>query len=57
MGMLSVIEKVEKVSSFIYSVTLVGGVNRTVFIYKSIQSMKETYKSMLEVDGFYVFEK
>ena len=57
MGMLSAIEKVEKVSSFIYSVTLVGGVNRTVFIYKSIQSMKETYKSMLEVDGFYVFEK
>lgn len=55
MAMLSAVEKVERVTSFKYRVTLVGGVVQNAFVYKSVQSMKENYKSMLQVDDFYVF--
>ena len=55
MGMISVVEKVEKITSFKYRVSLSGGVIQNVFVYKSIQSMKENYQNMLEIDGFFVF--
>ncbi len=54
-GMLTVVEKVEKVTSFKYKVYLMGGVIHTAFVYKSIQSMKEKYQNMFSIDDFYVF--
>lgn len=55
MAMLSAVEKVERVTSFKYRVTLTGGVVQNAFVYKSVQSMKEDYKSMQQVDDFFVF--
>ena len=55
MSMTSMLEKIEPITSFKYRVHMVGGVTHTVFVYKSIQSMKEDYQNMLPVDDFFVF--
>ena len=55
MSMTSMVEKIEPITSFKYRVHMVGGVTHTVFVYKSIQSMKEDYQNMLPVDDFFVF--
>ena len=55
MGMTSVVEKIEPITSFKYRVYLMGGVIQTAFVYKSISSMKENYQNMLPIDNFFVF--
>ena len=55
MSMTSMVEKIEPITSFKYRVTLMGGVVHNVFVYKSIQSMKEDYQNMLPVDEYFVF--
>ena len=55
MGLASVVEKVEQVTSFKYRVSMIGDVVQNVFVYKSIQSMKENYQSMLQIEDFFVF--
>lgn len=57
LGLYSAIEKIRPITSFIFEVDLFGNVVQQAFVYKSINSMKENYKQMIETDGYFVFIK
>lgn len=53
-GLQSAVLKIEEKSAFEFLVTLAGDVKQTCFVYKSLQSLPETYHFCTKVDDYYV---